>query len=468
MTSAQNHPQPSSGNNYIYHTLLLFSAWFGCSQKIQPSLMQSHPSETQVFQKDTFKPDQKIILPVDTLHWIDVSEKNLSIREPLEKITPGKELAGNLTNVFKENYNIQLFIPLNSLQYSSNALSENRFLQFYSGVLLALEDLEKEGASLRIKVEDTGIKNYNIYNTWPFIKNDEIDAIIGPFERDDLKFITSEAALKKVMVISPWQTSTKITTQNPYYIQLKPNLKEHFKRMVEHACTNYSPDQVMIVTHEGQEGQSWYNYMNEVCSVYLGTNENLRHFTVHEDSLISPNTAFVNVFKNNPPQAIILPYYSFNDEQKLYEVVRRLIVDKNNSKVTLYTMPLFLESDKIDFEFYNSFITRVAISDFVDENSYNVRQFKRKYYELFGEICGPDALKGYDVMMFTGKNLFQHGTNFQSSVTGTKLKYLQTQIELQETKGETNANNEVNSFDFYENKHISIIEFKTSGFDIID
>ena len=468
MTSAQNHPQRSSGNNHIYPALLLLSAWFGCSQKIQPALTQTDKRETLLFQKDTLKPNQKIIQPVDTLHWKDISEQYISIKEPLKKATPAKKQVENLTSAFKDAYNIRLFIPLNSQQYSPNSLSENRFLQFYSGMLLALEDLKKEGASIRVMVEDTGIKNFNINSSWNSSKNEDIDAIIGPFERDDLKYITSEAASKKVMVISPWQTSTKITTQNPYYIQLKPNLKEHFKRMVEHACTSYRPDQIMVITHTGQEGQSWYNYMNEVCAGYLGTNENLRHFTVQKDSLISPNTAFVNVFKSNPPQAVILPYYSFNDEQKLYEVVRRLIVDKNNSKVTLYAMPLFLESDKIDFEFYTSFITRVAISDFVDENSYNVRQFKRKYYELFGEICGPDALKGYDVMMFAGKNLFQHGTNFQSAISGTKLKYLQTQIELHETKGETNADNEITGFDFYENKHISIIEFKTSGFDIID
>lgn len=468
MISAQNHPQRSSGSKYLFLSIVFIFTWFGCSQKIRTTTVQTKPQTAKIYKADSTRSDMPVVKKPDTIVWTDVSEKYVPIRQPVKKSPVIRKQPVNPEAGFKDTYSVKLYIPLNSSQYSANSLVDNRFVQFYTGMLLALEDLENEGGSFRINVEDTGENNFDIKKSWSSANEEDIDLIIGPFEREDLKYIATEAARKNVVVVSPWQTSTKIAAQNPYYIQLKPNLKEHFKRMVEHACLNFGPGQVMVVTHAGQEGISWYNFMNEVCTGQFGTTEKLRHYTVHKDSLIAPNTAFVNVFRNNPPQAVILPYYSFNDEQKLYEVVRRLIVDKGLHKVTLYAMPLFLESDKIDFEFYSSFHTRIAISDFVDEQNYKVRQFKRKYYELFGELCGPDALKGYDVMMFVGKNLAEHGTNFQQAITGNKQVYLQTQIDLHETKGESDTNTDSAGFDFYENKHISIIEFRNSGFEIID
>lgn len=269
-------------------------------------------------------------------------------------------------------------------------------------------------------------------------------------------------------MVSPWQTSTKITNENEYYIQLKPNLKEHFAKISEHVCRTYEAGEVTVITHNNQDGKAWFKFFSETAQKTTGNKNYLNHYTVSEDSLQSPNTAFVTMFADNPPKAVILPYYSYNDEEKLYSIVRRLSSDKAKHDVVVYGMPLLHDSERIDYEYFSTLNVRIAISDFMDESKYEVKNFKRKYFEMFGEIAGSDAIKGYDVFMFIGKNMMEYGSKFQEYIINQKQNYIMADFKIQKSVSESEKSREKLDFDFFENKEIQIIEFRESGFTVID
>ncbi len=467
MISVQNHLPPLNGNrmNFIYVCITIF--FIACSPKTIPANKPLPSPQIGKTIQDTLK--EYAVLPVDTIIWNDISGsvKPITVPEVKEIIKP-KIVGKSGKTEWKETYHLKLFIPLNSDHYQVSNLVNNRFVQYYAGILLALEDLETEGANINLEVVDTEMSTFQASQAINDITPGSVDVIIGPFEREDLKTMATGALEKKITLISPWQTSTKIASQNEYYIQLKPNLKDHFKKIVEHVVSNHSYDNIAVITHQNQDGNAWFSFMNDVAKNLMGSQYSLKHIAVSKDSLISPNTAFVNLFNNNPPQVVILPYYSFNDEDKLYSVVRRLSADKGTNQLIVYGMPLLLDSDRIDFEYYSSMQMRIAISDFIDENDYKVKEFKLRFFNLFGEIPTPDALKGYDMMMFTGRNLVQHGNFFQSAVTGELQTYTQSEFELQKTYQDDNENIGTDAFDYYENKRIAIIQFRNNGFERID
>ena len=468
MTSALNRPLPLNGNKPWLTCLWFIILLQACSPKTAIPSTKTKPQTAKQPAKDSVmvKPESNV---VDTLIWKDVSQENAPITDSSPKsTTPIKKSKTSTRSVVKEKYNIKLLIPLNSSRYQASNLSTNRFVQFYSGMLLAKEDLQKQGVSLNIVVEDTAEPDFDIQSVWDKSDFGDWDMIIGPFEREDVKTIANEAGKRKITMVSPWQTSTKIAKSNEYYIQLKPNLKEHFRKLVEHACHEFGPGKVVVITHDNQEGKSWYQYMESVSKEVTGLDNYISHVGVTPDSLISPNTAFVRLFEENPPKAVILPYYSFTDEEKLYAIVRRLNIDKGLSHITVYGMPLMIDSEKIDFEFYSSLHCRIALSDFVDENQYKVKQFKRRFFETYGELADAEALKGYDILLFAGKNITDYGNFFQEIITGDAQKYLQTEIELQPSYAEDPSGKSTDVIDFYENKKIWIVEFMSSGFEVID
>ncbi|MBL0027175.1 MAG: hypothetical protein IPO98_20315 [Saprospiraceae bacterium] len=180
------------------------------------------PTDNQVVNKKGSEPGLKI----DTIKWSDTSSKNAPIR-----IIPQKNVEYRDGLDFKDQYNLTLLIPLNS-NGSANPV-DSRFVQFYAGFLRGLESLDDEGIKLNVKVIDTEEGTEKISEHAGEILTPSMDLVIGPFDRDDVKVFADECKLKSIPMVSPWQTSTKITNENPYYIQIKPNLKEHFLKLAE-------------------------------------------------------------------------------------------------------------------------------------------------------------------------------------------------------------------------------------------
>ncbi|MBK6566025.1 MAG: hypothetical protein IPG18_12700 [Saprospiraceae bacterium] len=470
MTSVQNLLLPLNGNRV--YLILIFLMWLGlgCSPKttIPPSNKVVQQATKNI--KDTV-PEEIVQKYPDTLVWKNVSDQYPPIISPeeiniQEKVIPSYSKGEKV--FLKKKYFLSLLIPLKSNQYTNSSLASNRFVQFYAGALLALEDLERNNLHLEINITDTEYPGFSAQKFMDSIDYTKTDLIIGPFEREDLKIVTGEALKKQITVISPWQTSTKIAKENDFYVQLKPNLKEHFIKITENVCSLYNRGEVTVITHNNQEGKAWFNYFSETAQKITGNKSYLNHFTVSEDSLQSPNTAFVRMFSTNPPKAVILPYYSYNDEEKLYSVVRRLSADKGKKEVVVYGMPLLHDSERIDYEYYSTLNVRIAISDFMDESKYEVKNFKKRYYDMFGEIAGHDAVKGYDVFMFIGKNLEEYGSKFQEHIISQRQNYLMSDFEIHKSVSDEEKSRVNIDFDFFENKQIQIIEFRDSGFKVID
>ena len=102
-----------------------------------------------------------------------------------------------------------------------------------------------------IKVFDS--ENFNMRDL-----NPQFDMIIGPYStaardanRTLFQNILDYGKQNKVLVVSPFYSNSKTTENNPYYLQLKPNLREYLSRMVEHISKNYAPEDVAIILRDG-------------------------------------------------------------------------------------------------------------------------------------------------------------------------------------------------------------------------
>lgn len=464
MTSAPNHLLQLNGNKYwLYIYIVLFSCSvpqktvqtkesqivIGNKEKVVPTDKEAAKSTTSI-QKDTLK-ESVTKVKIDTVSWKDVSDMNPPVKVTTQVVTN--------TNDIKPIYNIKLLIPLNSDSYSDPTTS--RFTHFYAGLLKALDELELEGIKLNIDVIDTEDGNYkvseNVYN----ILTADTDLVIGPFEKDDLKLMVEECKIRSITLVSPWQTSTKLTNDNPYYVQIKPNLKDHFVKLADATVKSYQAGEVVIIGKNTKETNSWINYFQQAAAAVTNNKQFYESYFVTADSLNTGPTAFKRLFKNTKIKAIIIPNYSYSDEDFMYGCLRRLAAEKGNRPISVYGMPIMYDSDKVDFDFYHALQMKVVMSDFVDENYGIIREFRRDFLDKYGEIPNADAVKGYDLTMFLGRNLWKYGRKFQNYLENEITTYLQSTYNIQKAKSEdTSTQSDPLRFDYFENKHLDIIEFK--------
>ena len=80
----------------------------------------------------------------------------------------------------------------------------------------------------------------------------------------------------------------------------------------------------------------------------------------------------------------ILPNWSFvDDENFVYNAVRKLSGEKGLNDVVLYGMPILLESDKIKFEHYSNLNMRIARTSFLDREEIEVKEFRKEFYNKY-------------------------------------------------------------------------------------
>jgi ABC-type branched-subunit amino acid transport system substrate-binding protein len=407
------------------------------------------PTDNQVVNKKGSEPGLKI----DTIKWSDTSSKNAPIR-----IIPQKNVEYRDGLDFKDQYNLTLLIPLNS-NGSANPV-DSRFVQFYAGFLRGLESLDDEGIKLNVKVIDTEEGTEKISEHAGEILTPSMDLVIGPFDRDDVKVFADECKLKSIPMVSPWQTSTKITNENPYYIQIKPNLKEHFLKLAENTFSNYKKGEVAILGKNNKETVSWINFFQESIKTTYGVDQFFNSYFIDTDSLNLGLAVFDKLYKSKI-QAVILPNYSYNDEDFLYSSLRRLTAERNGRHITVYGMPILYDSDKIEFDYYHSLNINVVMSDFVDQDFGTIREFRRNFLNMYGEIPTSEAIKAYDLILFLGRNLWKYGRNFQNYLENDEQTYLQSIYEIKKAKSDDSPiADDPTKFDYFENKHLDIIEFK--------
>jgi len=474
MISAPNHLQPLNGNNMLSFSLLGFILVTMMSCSATKAVYRPSTADKQIEEKA----QESTITTLDTIQWDVVSE---------EDVPPITINDTELMMDKRSSYNVAMFLPLQTNKSDIQSLimnensSANRFISFYAGALMALEDLEEEGVNLRVDVFDSQ-RDVNKVNR--DLKSDafqNVDAIIGPYgssrNKEGLQQVAKFGKDNELTVISPWYASKTITEENPYFIQLRPNLDDHYRKMLAHAKQNFSDDEIVILGREQNTDERRRRAdLSRIANLQdihkeLSDDEytpDLQVYSVHTDSLLNAEMVYDSLFWQPGRKAIIIPYYSSADESFVYNSLRRMNGEKGFEPVHVYTMPMTYESDKIEFNLYRNLSMKICRSKFVDKSEDNVLTFERNYFNRYGAIPSDDAYQGYDVMKFVGDSLDEYGRNFQFFLEGTR-QYLQSSFDIQPlvNQGRTDQmiDDRMKELDYFVNKHLDIIEFKDTTFE---
>lgn len=444
-----------SGNKIIAFLFFAFllSSCGGTDKAVRRSTKRSTKSTNK---EVTNVKKRKKVKEVD---WTEAEDKE---KPPIKN---PKSASMSRPEIIKENvYDITYFIPFDAGNYMNSATQSDRFIQYYSGMLVATKILEKEGVRLNINIVDE--KKRKFENIIKEEVNSQTDVIVGPYSRNALKVAADFSKSKEIPLVSPWQASSKITEDNPFYIQLRPNLDEHYYSIFEDVKSKFEEEKVYIVGREVNDNDvKRISKLQRMAKEVWGDTEEdiLIEALLNQDSIDVGETAFEPIFDEDKPIIVIVPNWSFEDETFIYGALRRLSVEKGLAKVIVYGMPIMLESEKINFDYYSSLNMRVARSKFVDERDYDVARFKKDFVDTYGALPSDDAYEGYDNLMFIGRNLNSYGKNFQYYLNEDKGYYLQAKYDVEPTRMNS-VEDRPKEIDYFENKNVDIIEFKENRF----
>jgi len=158
--------------------------------------------------KDGLKVGQTLIIPKENKITVEASNPKKEI-EPI--VVP--ELS-------KKYLKIAFLLPFtNSSNENTNV---ERFINFYKGALLALEEAKKQGFSADVQVFDTGVgtTSFNRILSEKFLAN--ADLIIGPAYTDQVSIVAAFAKKNKIAQVVPFTSKIDKADKHDYLYQFNP------------------------------------------------------------------------------------------------------------------------------------------------------------------------------------------------------------------------------------------------------
>lgn len=120
-------------------------------------------------------------------------------------------------------------------------------LDFYNGVMMAIDSLEAEEQQIEVVIHDTKskTKSLNLLLNEPDISTASF--IIGSFTaKDELKKVADFAALKNIPLISATYPNDGGITDNPNLVLINPTLATHIEGVFKYVQRNHSMDNIVL------------------------------------------------------------------------------------------------------------------------------------------------------------------------------------------------------------------------------
>lgn len=399
-------------------------------------------------------------LPVET--WITVPVYNdaylLRLEEQSAASIPKAEY--DMPSGVRDEYRIALMLPF-ELQYNDSVgemiergkdlyILTEIALEFYRGVLLAVDSLEKAGLRARIKVYEVGEDLVSARDVIKKIESDKADLVIGPMHKASLALISEYSNKNKFYLVSPNSFSNEVFEDNPYLFRATSSRETLLKYLANFIAVNHRGHNVMMVNSESPK--DWPHrkllkrYYNEAGAIFPNA---------FRDSLASVTKKMLTAedagkyLRKDTLNVLIVPS---NELAFVSDLVTKLVrLEREGYPIQVYGLDQWVKYDNIEAAYKNRFKLRLVVPNFVDYEAENVIDYLEQYrseYKTEPSKFGY-GFQGYDLAMYFGGMLLTHGLDFGLHTGGEAMEGVM---------GSYRFGRSVTGKDF-ENKSVLIIEY---------
>ena len=327
-----------------------------------------------------------------------VVEQPATETEP-EETEPSEGILDWLSGVTgKGSADIALILPFNA----AGKTSETN-MDFYSGVLMALRDLEKEGLKSTLNVFDlqTGIPS-----SFDLGKN---DFILGPITSSDLTTILGVTG-GRVPIVSPLdQRAGDLADTHEGFIQAPSSVSSQYNELAAWAAEDcVRGDQIILVTEKTSNGSTAPAVGVREALLDAGTAFEGVSWTQGEGRSL-PASLTARLTKSGVNRIIV----ASEKEAFVSDLVRDLgILLGRGYKIVLYAPSRVRTFESIDSSNYHQCFLHICSPYFADYDAENVKAFVRSYRALYRTEPSQFAFQGYDLTRYFASLVAKYGNRW--------------------------------------------------------
>lgn len=330
----------------------------------------------------------------------------------------------------------------------------SRMVEYYEGLLMAIDSLKRTGTSIDLYTYDSGPENASLNALLDKKEMKEMNIIFGPLYQQHIASLAEFAKKHDIRLVIPFTSKDNTVFRNPAVYQINTPQSYLYSEVYDHFVRQFPRANVIFI--EASEGTK------EKAEFIRGLKDELHNRSIPMKSLKEDFTpASVKTILRTERDNIFIPTSGSNLTLiKILPQLTQLVRESPQSRIHLFGYPEWQTYTKdhldaffeLDTYFYSSFYTNNLLPAAVDFS----RNYRRWYGKEMDERYPKFGMLGFDTGYFFLKGLAHYGSDFEKNMQQMDLTPIQTGFKFQR----------VNTWGGFINKKVFFVHF-TPNYELV-
>lgn len=301
---------------------------------------------------------------------------------------------------------VALLLPFMLDVKSEEATKQSRrFLEYYEGVLLAIEQLKEDGVSVELFVYDTGSGNASTAKILRQKELSDMDLIIGPVFNENIGAIAQFSKIKAVNMVIPFTSKNDDVLKNSNMIQVNTPHQYLFSEASKQFCDRFGHHQIIFL-EDPAKATDKLEFLTELKSELKRQTINFKTFSPKTADDVS---AISDIITPNKACVIIPTSGSAALLSQVLPTLQSVVLNNSSYNVSLFGYPEWQTYVKDYLDVFHQLNTHIYSTFFTDPNAEDFKafmsRFKGWYQHDIINSYPKYAILGYDTGLYFIRSL---------------------------------------------------------------
>ncbi len=322
---------------------------------------------------------------------------------------------------------VALLLPFNP---SKKTAASSRFIEYYEGMLLAVDSLQNQGLSLDLSVYDTGEGTSRIREILTGETLPNADLIIGAVQNDQIKMIADFAKEHHIKYVIPFTSKNDDVLSNNFVFQVNTPHSYLYSKAAERGRKLFANDHIIFVNiHDNEEKKPFIKAFQEELKDHQVPFKEIEYngetFAQDLDSL----------YMADQVRNVIIPTSSSLEAlQKIKTPLRMLAETKTDYSISLFGYPEWQTYVREALDDFYALDTYIYTNFYADNLSKPMQDFYNKFKTWYSKdlinTYPKYGILGFDTGMFFFGAMKKYGVNFEEELDNIHYPSIQTGFDF--------------------------------------
>ncbi|MDT8309100.1 MAG: LysM peptidoglycan-binding domain-containing protein, partial [Bacteroidales bacterium] len=379
------------------------------------------------------------------------------VKEAEAVASPGK---GCEFSRYRNKYKIALMLPLYLDQVDRIWISPDdnlsskpffksfSFVEFYEGVLIAIDSLKKTGLTVDLYVYDTQNDSNAVKNILRKPEMPYMDLIIGPFFEHNFGIAVKYAHQYNIKIVSPFARNTAMINRYNNFFQIQPSSGSRIKQIAEYVAQTYTNPSIILVTDNHDDD-------TQITAIFKEQLEMMAELQGQKIQLFQVNyseSGYTGVAKMLDAQKTNVVINLITGEAKVSNYVNNMSKMLKTFDIVMFAHPEWRDYATFDLQNLMDLQLHIYTTTFVDYSQPAVKWFLKEFRERFKTDPHSNnyAFLGYDITFFFLKALYENGLDFENCLEKLETQPTSTLFKFEQKDGKGFENIFINIYKYNE------------------